>query len=97
MGGWITLGLMLWTAMQAPQPAGLPGQALFEKRCSMCHVEASAPGLRAPLVSDLRALKPDQIRDALTIGEMVDNAIGLDDQDIADIALYLTGKRPTAD
>lgn len=77
-----------------PPAAPPPGEALFKARCAMCHVESSPTATKAPLVPALRQYRPDQIVDALTIGEMMDQAIGLDDADIAAIAEYLTGKRP---
>jgi len=83
--------VLILALFQPPVPTG---EALFKARCGMCHVESSPTPTKAPMVPDLRQFKPEAIRDALTIGAMTDNAIGLDDADIEAIAQYLTGKPP---
>jgi cytochrome c553 len=87
----ISLGLMTaatgWTA-QAPSP-DRSGPLVFATICSMCHVEET-PRMRAPSVDALRRLTPDNIKDALTIGAMMDLGAGLSDKEIDNVAAFLT-------
>ena len=86
------LGLVL--ALVAQPPADPPGKAVFEAHCASCHVEASATPMRAPHIPELKRYKPDDIVAALTIGVMEDMGRSLSDDEISQIATWLTGKAP---
>jgi mono/diheme cytochrome c family protein len=87
------LAALLTSALRIA-PAERTGRQVFETVCSMCHVEASATPMRAPLVSDLRRLTRQNIIDALTIGEMTDVGNGLSGKEIEAVATYLTAALP---
>jgi polyvinyl alcohol dehydrogenase (cytochrome) len=63
---------------QAPSTSAPTGTQLFEQHCAMCHVSSSG-GQRAPDLSVLRNLPPEEIVNALTIGSMSGQAQGLSD------------------
>jgi len=63
---------------QSPSSGARTGIQLFEQHCAMCHVNSSA-GQRAPDLSVLRKLPPEEIVNALTIGSMFGQAQGLSD------------------
>jgi mono/diheme cytochrome c family protein len=76
---------------QAPAPAAAgdsaAGEGLFKGRCAGCH-ETGAGG--APDKSTLAMKMPGEIFDALKTGPMVGMASGLSDDDMHNIAAYLT-------
>jgi polyvinyl alcohol dehydrogenase (cytochrome) len=61
---------------QSPSTGAPTGAQLFAQHCAMCHVNSSA-GQRAPDLSVLRKLPPEEIVNALTIGSMSGQAQGL--------------------
>jgi polyvinyl alcohol dehydrogenase (cytochrome) len=61
---------------QSPSSGARTGIQLFEQHCAMCHVSSSG-GQRAPDLSVLRKLPPEEIVNALTIGSMSGQAQGL--------------------
>jgi mono/diheme cytochrome c family protein len=69
------------------------GAAVFAAQCATCH--GAEPG-DAPAKSDLAKKSPDAVVQALTTGSMQYMAAGLGPDDIRAIAVYLTGKTPSA-
>jgi polyvinyl alcohol dehydrogenase (cytochrome) len=79
---------MLSAAMAAAQDTG---QALFDQRCSSCHVNP-APGTRAPTLEQLRSSAPESILSAITTGSMAQMAAGLSPAQLRLIAEHASGK-----
>ncbi|HEY3950073.1 PQQ-binding-like beta-propeller repeat protein [Phenylobacterium sp.] len=69
------------------------GEELFMGRCKGCHMP---PVEHAPSRAELAAQFPDVIIDALKTGKMQAMAAGLSDDDIASIAVFITGQPPDA-
>ena len=81
-------GIMFSAAVAAAQDTG---QALFEQRCSSCHVNP-APGTRAPTLEQLRASAPESILSAITAGSMAQMAAGLSPAQLRLVAEHASGK-----
>ncbi len=69
------------------------GEELFNGRCKSCHMP---PVEHAPSRSELASQFPDVIITALKTGKMQAMASGLSDDDIAAIAVFITGQPPDA-
>ncbi|HLZ73406.1 PQQ-binding-like beta-propeller repeat protein [Phenylobacterium sp.] len=69
------------------------GEELFGQRCKSCHMP---PVEHAPSRAELAAQFPNVIIDALKTGKMQAMASGLSDNDIASIAVFVTGQAPDA-
>ena len=69
------------------------GLHLFERHCATCHGDSSA-GQRAPDLSALMKLTPEEILNALTIGPMSTQAQSLSDVEKRGIAEFLSGRPP---
>src|SRR6185312_12378341 len=69
------------------------GEELFGQRCKSCHMP---PVEHAPSRAELAAQFPNVIIDALKTGKMQAMASGLSDDDIASIAVFITGQAPDA-
>ena len=67
------------------------GEALYQQRCAACH-EGAVP--RAPNRDALKQMSPENVRFALVGGSMAVEGLGLSTAQIADLAEFLTGKRP---
>jgi len=85
-------------AARAAQAAALAklqahGEEIFNQRCKACHLP---PVEHAPSRSELAAQFPDVIIAALKTGKMQAMAAGLSDDDIASIAVFVTGQPPDA-
>lgn len=63
------------------------GESLFEERCAVCH-DSSIPGI--PAREKLASLSPDYIINALSDGLMFEQAYGLSDEQIREIAEYVS-------
>jgi len=83
------LALAAVPAVAAPSD----GAALFAAQCAACH---GAEAGDAPAKSDLAKRTPDEVVKTLTTGSMQYMAAGLSPDDIRAIAVYLTGKTPSA-
>jgi polyvinyl alcohol dehydrogenase (cytochrome) len=84
--------LVVWTTAAAQPPVDTEGQALFKARCASCHDPALD---RAPSREQLGQRWPDEIARSLKNGVMAPMATGLSEAQIASIANYLTGGRPS--
>ncbi len=71
----------------------MEGLHLFEQHCATCH-ENRNTGQRAPDLSALMKLTPEQILNALTIGPMNIQAQSLSDMQKRGIAEFLSGREP---
>ena len=79
----------LIAAQPAPAGAQEPGEALYAKRCAMCH-DKDVP--RAPRRETLRLMSPEAILGALQGGTMAPQAAGLTLADKRAVAVYAAGK-----
>src|SRR5579871_6395400 len=70
--------------------ADLDGAALYQQHCAACHEASSAT--RAPAVSALRAMSPENILQALVSGLMKDQGAALNATEKQTVAEFLTGK-----
>ena len=84
----VCTGIVFSAAVAAAQDTG---QALFDQRCSSCHVNP-APGTRAPTLEQLRASAPESILSAITTGSMAQMAAGLSPAQLRLIAEHAAGK-----
>ena len=84
----VCTGIVFSAAVAAAQDTG---QALFDQRCSSCHVNP-APGTRAPTLEQLRASAPESILSAITTGSMAQMAAGLAPAQLRLIAEHAAGK-----
>ena len=66
------------------------GKKLFEANCLACHAGAMP---EAPKVEALNLYSPERIYDALNSGIMSTSALMMSNQDIRQVAHYLTGKQ----
>ena len=89
----LALAGLLSLAASPSAAAPSDGAALFANQCASCH--GGEPG-EAPAKSDLAKKTPDEVVQALTTGAMQYMAAGLSPDDIRAIAVYLTGKQPSA-
>ena len=79
----------LIAAQPAPASAQEPGEALYAKRCAMCH-DKDVP--RAPRREALRLMSPEAIFGSLQGGTMLPQAVGLSLAEKRAIAVYAAGK-----
>jgi polyvinyl alcohol dehydrogenase (cytochrome) len=94
--GAVALGAGLAIAQDAPPVKPFltdrtHGLELYQARCASCH---DAGGERTPRKDALIAMGPDAIVNALSRGVMRANAVGLSDDDIEAVAVYVTGHAP---
>src|SRR5215470_14723646 len=82
-----------WAAEAQQQEAttNKTGEALYKQRCAACH-EGAVP--RAPNRAALKQMSPENVRVALLGGSMAVEGLGLSLAEIADLAEFLTGRRP---
>lgn len=78
-------------AQQQETVTNKAGEALYKQRCATCH-EVAVP--RVPNREALKEMSAENIRFALMAGKMVVQAAGLSSSQIADLAEFLTGKKP---
>ncbi|HVH71377.1 MAG TPA: c-type cytochrome, partial [Candidatus Dormibacteraeota bacterium] len=71
--------------------ANKEGEALYKQRCAACHEGAVA---KAPNRAALEQTSPENIRFALLSGSMAVQGLGLTTAQIADLAEFLTARRP---
>lgn len=70
----------------AATPPGQPdGEAIFNKKCTVCH----SPGGRAPLIEALQGLSSEHIYHTLTAGAMQSQGAGLTDAEKHAVSDYL--------
>ena len=79
----------LIAAQPAPAGAQVSGEALYAKRCAMCH-DKDVP--RAPRRETLRLMSPEAILGSLQGGTMVPQAAGLTLAEKRAVAVYAAGK-----
>jgi polyvinyl alcohol dehydrogenase (cytochrome) len=96
LAGAVALGAGLAFAQDAPPLKMFLGDRthglqLYQTRCASCH---DAGGERTPRKDALIAMGPDTIVNALSRGVMRANAVGLSDDDIEAVAIYITGHAP---
>jgi polyvinyl alcohol dehydrogenase (cytochrome) len=86
--------LMSVTAWGAPKdgPPSTPGAQLYEQFCSACH---DHPKDRIPAREVIARHTPDEVMQILTSGVMRAQAGGLNMNDRAAVATFVTGKPPT--
>lgn len=70
----------------------ISGEPIFKARCAACHEPAVE---RAPDRKALSARAPEEVYDALTVGQMKPMAEGMTPAEIYGVVRYLTGKSPT--
>jgi polyvinyl alcohol dehydrogenase (cytochrome) len=78
---------------QAPAAQQPNGSGIFDRSCASCH-RAGEKEVPAPEL--LRALTPEAIVNALTIGKMSAQGAGLSAAERAAVAQFLTGRAPAA-
>ena len=85
--------IVTWSAkaQQQETTANKAGEALYQQRCAACH---EGPVPRAPRRAALKQMSPENVRFALVGGSMAVEGLGLSTAQIADLAEFLTGKRP---
>jgi polyvinyl alcohol dehydrogenase (cytochrome) len=87
----VVTGLVL-AALAAPALAQAPdGEAAFQKACASCHLQPAADS-RAPNRDALRALAPEAIVTALTVGNMFRQGAELSDAERRAVAGFLAGR-----
>ena len=86
-----TILLLSATALLAQSP---DGAALFKSRCATCHAETTTA--RIPTRSDLAGRTPETVVAALNGGVMASQAQGLTAADMRALAVFVTGKEPSA-
>jgi polyvinyl alcohol dehydrogenase (cytochrome) len=67
---------------------------LFEQRCARCHESPTAADPQPPTRQALMQMTPKRVHDALTVGSMVPNAVGLSAAQIFTLVQGLTGRVP---
>jgi polyvinyl alcohol dehydrogenase (cytochrome) len=90
----LSVGVAVIGQPQQPQAvAAANGSAIFERSCASCH----KPGEKeVPAPELLRALTPESIVNALTIGKMSTQGASLSAAERAAVAQFLTGRAPVA-
>lgn len=76
-----------------PQSTAPDGAALYRQRCAACH---DNPQDRIPPRFILARRTADEVIEAMTTGGMKQQAAGLSSAEIRAIAVYVTGKQPSA-
>jgi len=87
----VLAAIVAGTAKTQQQETTRPGEALYKQRCAPCH-EGAVP--RAPNRAALKQMSPENVRVALLGGSMAVEGMGLSLAEIADLAEFLTGRRP---
>ena len=82
--------LFLLFAAEVSFAAEPDGAALFTSRCATCH-QAQTDG-RTPTRTEVAALAPETVANALLQGRMTTQAAGLSQEEVRAIAAYVTGK-----
>jgi mono/diheme cytochrome c family protein len=76
---------------QTPAPDtsrdGLPGKAVFDARCAICHLNPDTT--RATAVETLRTYPADRVRAALVSGVMKSKGADLSDEELDQVVAYL--------
>ncbi|MGH9801525.1 MAG: PQQ-binding-like beta-propeller repeat protein, partial [Blastocatellia bacterium] len=81
-------------AFQQPAaPTSAEGAALYKQRCAVCHDEAQD---RVPPLFLIRRRSAEDVMQTLTAGAMKQQAKGLSEEQIRQLAIHLTGKLPGA-
>jgi len=75
-----------------PAPAQVNGSGIFDRSCASCH---RAGEKEVPAPDQLRALTPESIVNALTIGKMSAQGASLSMAERAAVAQFLTGRAPS--
>ena len=70
--------------------------ALWEQRCARCHDSSAAADPQPPSREALMRMTPQRVHNALTVGSMAPNAVGLSASQIFTLVQGLTG-RPEGD
>ncbi|MFN0084743.1 MAG: PQQ-binding-like beta-propeller repeat protein [Blastocatellia bacterium] len=73
--------------------ASAEGAALYKKMCAVCHDE---PEDRVPPLFLIRRRSAEDVIQTLTSGSMKQQAAGLSEPEIRELAIHLTGKQPGA-
>ncbi len=94
VGVWLVVLAM--PAMSQTRPdATLPGKAVYDKSCAMCH--ATPAEERTPSFQSLAAMPATQLRDAMAEGgKMAPMAAGLSEDQKGQLIAYLTSGQPAA-
>src|SRR5262249_31314185 len=69
------------------------GAALYKERCAVCH---DTPQDRVPPLFLIKRRSAEDVIQTLTTGVMKQQAAGLNADQIRALAIYLTGKQPSA-
>jgi mono/diheme cytochrome c family protein len=90
-GGFALLAVQAATA-QTPvvddaAHAAMPGKAVFDQRCAMCHLNPEAT--RSRPVAEIRTYSAERIREALTTGVMKSQGARLSGEEKDDVIAYL--------
>ena len=80
-------------AFQQPTPTSAEGAELYKQRCAVCHDE---PQERVPPMFLIRRRSAEDVMQTLTSGVMKQQAKGLTEEQIRQLAIHLTGKLPGA-
>lgn len=80
-------------ALQQPAPTSVEGAELYKQRCAVCHDE---PQDRVPPMFLIRRRSAEDVMQTLTSGVMKQQAKGLTEEQIRQLAIHLTGKLPGA-
>lgn len=78
-------------AFQQPAPTSAEGAALYKQKCAVCHDEALD---RVPPLFLIRRRSAEDVIQTLTVGSMKQQAKGLSEEQIRQLAIHLTGKLP---
>lgn len=78
-------------AFQQPAPTSAEGAELYKQRCAVCHDEAQD---RVPPLFLIRRRSAEDVMQTLTSGVMKQQAKGLTEDQIRQLAIHLTGKLP---
>ena len=80
-------------AFQQVAPTSAEGAALYKQRCAVCHDEAQD---RVPPLFLIRRRSAEDVIQTLSIGSMKQQAKGLTEDQVRQLAIHLTGKLPGA-
>ena len=70
-----------------PTRDGLPGKAVFDQKCAMCHMHSEM--MRARSMAEIRTYPAARIKAALTDGVMKMQGAGLSDEEKDQVSAYL--------
>src|SRR5580700_8123102 len=77
----VVIGLGLWPVTAGAQSI-VEFPLLFEQRCARCHESPTAADPQPPSRQALMQMTPKRVHDALTVGSMVPNAVGLSEAQV---------------